>query len=148
MADNEIVLNENENLQVRSMRDYLQPPRTSLPSCFVFPQNANNFRFKPGMISLLPNFHGMECESAYAFLKDFEDVCVTFNDQQCSNEIIKLKLFPFSLKDKAKIWLNTLKPRSIDTWQEMQTQFLKKFFPTHKTNALKKQIQNFIQKAK
>ena len=27
----------------------------------------------------------------------------------------------------------------------MQAEFLKKFFPTHKTNALKRQIQNFSQ---
>ena len=57
-----------------------------------------------------------------------------------------LKLFPFSLKDKVKTWLNSLRPRSIGTWQEMQTNFLKKFFPIHRTNALKGQIMNFSQK--
>ena len=88
--------------------------------------NANNFRFKPGMISLLPNFHGLESESPYFHLKEFEEVCVTFNDQTCIDEIVKLKLFLFSLKDKAKTWLNSLKPRSIGTWQEIQGEFLKK----------------------
>ncbi|XP_022859157.1 uncharacterized protein LOC111379951, partial [Olea europaea var. sylvestris] len=146
MADNESIHDENENQQVRTMRDYLQPPRNSTPSCFIFPLNANNFRFKSGMIPLLPNFHGLESESPYLHLKEFEEVCATFNDQTCPNEIVKLKLFPFSLKDKAKTWLNSLKPRSIGTWQEMQSEFLKKFFPTHKTNALKRQIQNFSQK--
>jgi hypothetical protein len=55
-------------------------------------------------------------------------------------------LFSFPLKDKAKTWLNALKPRTIGTWQEMQTEFFKKFFPIHKTNALKRQIMNFVQK--
>ena len=55
-------------------------------------------------------------------------------------------MFSFSLKDKAKTWFNSLKPRSIGTWQEMQCVFLKKFFPSHKTIALKRQIQNFFQK--
>ena len=41
-------------------------------------------------------------------------------------------------KDKARTWLNSLKPRSIGTWQEMQGEFLKKFFSTHKANALKR----------
>src|ERR1043165_5210441 len=99
------------------------------------------------MIPLLPNFHGLESESPYLHLRDFDEVCATFNDQACTTEIIKLKLFPFSLKDKAKTWLNSLKPRSIGTWQEMQTEFLKKFFSIHKTNALKRQIQNFSQNA-
>jgi hypothetical protein len=41
---------------------------------------------------------------------------------------IRLKLFPFSLKDKAKTWLQNLRPVSIHVWDEMQQQFLKKFF--------------------
>ncbi|RVW62452.1 hypothetical protein CK203_060446 [Vitis vinifera] len=56
---------------------------------------------------------------------------------------MRLKLFPFTLKDKAKIWLNSLRPRSIRTWTELQADFLKKFFPTHRTNGLKRQISNF-----
>ena len=68
------------------------------------------------------------------------------HDQSCNEETIRLKLFPFSLKDKAKTWLDSLRPRSIGTWQEIQTEFLKKFFPIHRTNALKRQIMNFHQK--
>jgi len=36
-------------------------------------------------------------------LKEFEEVCNTYNDSNCSMNTIRLKLFPFSLKDKAKI---------------------------------------------
>ena len=54
-----------------------------------------------------------------------------------------MKLFPFSLKDEAKNWLNSLRPRSIGNWQEMQTEFLKKNFPIHRTNALKREIIKF-----
>ncbi|KAG8474546.1 hypothetical protein CXB51_031357 [Gossypium anomalum] len=92
------------------------------------------------MITLLPNFHGLESESPYLHLKDFDEVCATFNDPPCANEIDKIKLFPFSLKEK----FNNLKPRSIGTWQEMQTEFLKKSILTQKTNAFKRQIQNFL----
>ncbi|RVW12445.1 hypothetical protein CK203_110442 [Vitis vinifera] len=49
-------------------------------------------------------------------------------------------------KDKAKIWLNSLRPRSIRTWTDLQAEFLKKFFPTHRTNSLKRQISNFSAK--
>jgi hypothetical protein len=34
--------------------------------------------------------------------------------------IIRLKLFPFSLKDKAKTWLQNLGSGSIHDWDEMQ----------------------------
>ena len=59
---------------------------------------------------------------------------------------MRLKLFPFNLKDKAKIWLNSLRPRSTRTWTDLQAGFLKKFFPTHRTNCLKRQISNFSAK--
>ena len=84
------------------MREYLQPSRNSTLSCFIFPFNANNFKFKCGMIPLLHNFHGLESKSHYSHLKEVEEVCTTFNDQVCTDDIIRLKLFHFSLKDKVK----------------------------------------------
>ena len=48
-----------------------------------------------------------------------------------------------TLKDKAKIWLNLLSPRTIRNWAELQAEFLKKFFSAHKTNNLKIQIYTF-----
>ncbi|XP_041011272.1 uncharacterized protein LOC121255044 [Juglans microcarpa x Juglans regia] len=142
--------NENHDREVvnqnRTLRDYLQPVRTSTPSCIIQPLNANAFNFKPGMIPLIPHFHGMDSENPYLHIKEFEEICSTFMDRTCTEEVIRLKLFPFSLKDKAKTWLNSLRPRTIGTWQEMQTEFLKKFFPIHRTNALKRQIMNFTQK--
>jgi hypothetical protein len=44
---------------------------------------------------------------------------------------IRLKLFSFLLKDKVKTWLQNLRSGSIRSWDEMQQQFLKKFFPSH-----------------
>ena len=58
-------------------------------------------------------------------------------------DLLKLKAFPLTLKDKAKIWLNSLRPRTIRNWAELQTEFLKKFFSAHKTNNLKRQIYTF-----
>ena len=56
---------------------------------------------------------------------------------------LKLKAFPLTLKDKAKIWLNSLRPRTIRNWAELQAEFLTKFFSAHKTNNLKRQIYTF-----
>ena len=96
----------NENFHayqpIRTPRDYLQPTRSSAPSCIIFPTNANNFNFKPGMISLLPKFYGLDSENPHLHFKEFEEVCSTFYDQSCNEETIRLKLFPFSLKDRAK----------------------------------------------
>ena len=58
-------------------------------------------------------------------------------------DLMRLKLFPFTLKDKSKIWLNSMRPRSIRNWTEMQAEFLKKFFSTHRIINLKRQISTF-----
>ena len=58
-------------------------------------------------------------------------------------ELLKLKAFPLTLKDKAKIWLNSLRSRTIRNWAELQVEFLKKFFSAHRTNSLKRQIYKF-----
>ncbi|KAL6335471.1 hypothetical protein AAG906_029714 [Vitis piasezkii] len=101
---------------------------------------------RPYLVPLLPTFHGMESENPYAHIKEFEDVCNTFQEGGASIDLMRLKLFPFTLKDKAKIWLNSLRPRSIRSWTDLQAEFLKKFFPTHRTNGLKRQISNFSAK--
>ena len=58
-------------------------------------------------------------------------------------DLMKLKAFPLTLKDKAKIWINSLRPRTIRSWAELQAEFLKQFFNAHKTNNLKRQIYTF-----
>ena len=35
-------------------------------------------------------------------------------------DLLKLKAFPLTLNDKAKIWLNSLRPRTIRNWAELQ----------------------------
>ena len=57
------------------------------------------------MISLLPQFYGIENEKAYLHHREFVEVCETFSDQTYSKEITKLKLLPFTLKDRAKAWI-------------------------------------------
>ena len=95
------------------------------------------------LVPLLPTFHGMENENPYTRIRDFEEVCTTFKEGATDMEMLKLKAFPLSLKDKAKIWLNSLRPRTIKNWAELQAEFLKKFFNAHKSNNLKRQIYTF-----
>ncbi|RVW95557.1 hypothetical protein CK203_039106 [Vitis vinifera] len=80
---------------------------------------------RPHIVPLLPTFHGMESENPYAHIKEFEDVFNTFQEGGASIDLMRLKLFPFTLKDKAKIWLNSLRPRSIRTWADLQAELLK-----------------------
>ena len=125
----------------RSMRDHIHPPRVSAPSCIIPP--AEDVAVRPYLVPLLPTFHGMENENPYTHIRDFEEVCITFKEGAIDMDLLKLKAFPLTLKDKAKIWLNSLRPRTIRSWEELQAEVLKKFFRAHKTNNLKRQIYTF-----
>ena len=125
----------------RTMRDHIHPPRVSAPSCIIPP--ADDVAVRPYLVPLLPTYHGMENENPYTHLRDFEEVCTTFKEGMMDMDLLKLKAFPLTLKDKAKIWLNSLRPRTIRNWAELQAEFLKKFFSAHKTNNLKRQIYTF-----
>ena len=44
-------------------------------------------------------------------------------------EVIKLHLFPFSLRDIVATWYESLPYGSVDTWEELVEAFLDRFFP-------------------
>jgi hypothetical protein len=53
----------NENNRVRTLRDHMNPTRTSAPSCIVFSSDASHFNFKPDIIQLLPTLHDLDLEN-------------------------------------------------------------------------------------
>ena len=85
----------------------MHPPHMSAPSCIV--PLIEQLVIRPHIVPLLPAFHVMESENPYAHIKEFEDVCNTFQEGGASIDLMRLKLFPLTLKDKAKIWLNSLR---------------------------------------
>ena len=63
---------------------------------------------KTHLVPLLPQFHGMQNENPYTHIKDFEEVCHIFQEGTASIELMRLKLFPFTLKDKVITTQNML----------------------------------------
>jgi hypothetical protein len=59
--------------------------------------------------------------------------------QKCNDidgDIIKLKLFPFSLRGRAKDWLLSLPRNSINSWVKCKDAFIRKYYPPAKIIAL------------
>jgi len=54
-------------------------------------------------------------------------------------------LFPFSLKDRAKEWLNFVPTSSITTWNDLAQNFLSKYFLSAKMAKLRNDITTFSQ---
>ena len=44
-------------------------------------------------------------------------------------DVIKLQLFPFSLRDVAATWFDSLPVGSVNTWEELVETFMSRFFP-------------------
>ena len=79
-------------------------------------------------------------------LSVFLEVCDTLKVNGASSDAIRLRLFPFSLRDKARAWLHSLPLGSISTWEELTKAFLARFFPPSKTASLRNQISTFAQR--
>ncbi|XP_062080868.1 uncharacterized protein LOC133785663 [Humulus lupulus] len=82
---------------------------------------TNNFELKPTLINMVQHnqFGGMATEDPNIHLEIFLEVCVTMKMNGVSDDAIRLHLFPFSLRDRARSWLQSLPLGSINTWDEM-----------------------------
>ena len=84
--------------------------QNSIP-CIVKPDfGAENFELKPHLIQMMERnqFGGHPTESPHDHIADFIERCDTVTAKDLSMEAVRMRLFPFSLKDKAKSWLKSV----------------------------------------
>jgi len=82
-------------------------------------------------------------EDPYLHLSPFLEVCDTLKINGASINDIPRHLFPFSPRDKARVWLHSLPSGPIMTGDELTKAVLAKFFPPSKTVSLQNQITSF-----
>ena len=111
------------------------------------PTDANNFELKPALISIVQQqqFECSPSEDPNGHLSNFLQLCDIIKMNGVDNNVIKLKHFPFSLRDKARNWFNNLMSGSIDTWGTLVETFLTKFFPPQLTSQFRAKITQFQQ---
>ncbi|XP_038976085.1 uncharacterized protein LOC120107013 [Phoenix dactylifera] len=125
----------------RTLKELAAPDLNQQPLCITFPTlDATTFELKSGLIHLLPTFHGLAGEDPHKHLKEFHVVCTSMKPTGVTEEQIKLRAFPFSLKDSAKDWLYYLPSGSITIWNEMKRLFLEKYFPASRAANIRKEI--------
>jgi len=96
---------------------------TQQPLCINFP-DVEHLEIKTGLINILPTFHGLESEDPHKFLKDFHLACMGTKNHRVTEDQVKLRAFPFALRDLAREWLYSLPSGSITTWNEIARLFL------------------------
>ncbi|KAK8593495.1 hypothetical protein V6N12_045575 [Hibiscus sabdariffa] len=79
------------------------------------------------MLNTLGQFGGSLTENTRHHLKSFLEICNSFKLHGVSNDVLKMKLFPYSLRDKAKALLNNLPPGLFQSWTDLCRSFLAKF---------------------
>ena len=90
-------------------------------SCIVPPDETYVVRSQ--VLGQLPTYHGMESEHPYTHIRDFQVLCQIIKEGIASNETVCLNLFLFTLKDRAKTWLENLTPLCISTLAELNAMF-------------------------
>nr|GFA86077.1 reverse transcriptase domain-containing protein [Tanacetum cinerariifolium] len=133
----------------QTMAQLFQAPTEGYEDAIVIPKiTANNFELKHGLINLVQNkqFFRHDKEDPYAHIRYFNKITSTMRVLNVPSSSIKLMFFPFSLEGTARIWLEKEPPRSIQTWDDLVSKFINKFFPPLKTINLRNEITRFQQR--
>ena len=108
---------------------------------------ADFFEIKPALLNLVmkEQFSGVSTDDAAAHLNNFVELCEMQKYKDVEGDIIKLKLFPFSLRGRAKDWLLSLPRNSIDSWDKCKDAFIGKYYRPAKIISLRSDIMKFRQ---
>ncbi|XP_012477582.1 uncharacterized protein LOC105793202 [Gossypium raimondii] len=68
------------------------------------------------MLQAVRQFSGIPTEDPHLHLRLFMEVSDSFKLAGVPKVALQLKLFPYSLRDRARDWLNSLPPNLISTW--------------------------------
>ena len=109
--------------------------------------DANNFELNPALITMVQKhqFTGHPIEDPNEHMGRFLRMANTMKLDGVKPEVIKFHLFPFSLRDIAATWYESLPYGSVDTWEELVEAYLGRFFPPSLTSERRREIIVFQQ---
>ena len=130
------------------MEDFWRPViRNEYSTIRQPPIQANSFELKPALITMvqLHQFTGHPSEDPNEHLGRFLRMENTIKLNRVNPDIIKLQLFPFSLRDVASSWFESMAYGLVDSWEELVEAFMERFFPPTLTSERIREIIAFKQ---
>lgn len=133
--------------KINALRDNAMPSINGATSSFKMSAvQTNHFEFKffgsivREMVQQTMQFGKLSQKERNMYIANFLKICNTFKYNGVTNNDIHL-----TLRDKAKIWLNSLPPVVITTCEELAQRFLAKYFPITKIAKLRNYITTLTQ---
>ncbi|KAK8616740.1 hypothetical protein V6N13_116710 [Hibiscus sabdariffa] len=133
----------------RPIRDYLAPILDDLNPVILAPEfQAAHLELNPLMFDMLNSigrFGGAPHEDARHHIHAFLEVCDSFRHQGVHQDVLKLKLFPYSLRDRARAWLSGVPSYMMESWTDLCKSFLLQHNPSNMNTQLRNDIASFRQ---
>lgn len=131
-SDSESLVSDPENSEMGDIlvKDLWIPQNVAVNVAQPIIQ-ANNFELKPAQISIVQHsqFSGSALNDLHEHINQFLEYCTTAKMNGVPADAIRLQLFPFSLRDGAKLWLNALPLAQKNNWDSLMQAFFEKYFP-------------------
>jgi hypothetical protein len=109
---------KEEQFVSRTLLDYAAPRATDARGPIILPRLIEEPpSYGASTISIMQNnyYHGLEHEDPHDHIQTFLQCLGAVRPNGAFGDYIRLALFPFTLKNKAKRWLNSLPRDSIGT---------------------------------
>ncbi|XP_074351945.1 uncharacterized protein LOC141691102 [Apium graveolens] len=106
-------------LPIKSLKNYSQLSSSGVTAGLTMPTiEATNFEIKPALFTMIQQnqFAGLPSEDPTLHLQRFQQLCSTIKHRGVIADQLKVMLFGFSLRDKAKKWLNDI---NVTEWNEI-----------------------------
>ena len=94
---------------------------------------------------MLTSFYGLPSKDALTFLREFYITIQTFPLHGLTEDELRMRCFPYTLKNRVKTWLINFPEGSLGSWEEIYDKFMMKYYFPQKTVKLRSKICSFSQ---
>jgi hypothetical protein len=111
------------------INEFLAPSSSNVGTESEMNVEDGSFELKPTLINMVQQsmFCGKATKDGNAHLQHFLEICSTFTIRGVTQDVVHLRLFPFSLLGKAKQWFYSNK-EVVSSREKCSNAFLIKFF--------------------